>query len=832
MMLCSVMASWKNKDISAKSSRLAEILIGHLLFAGRELRARMPSTAVVSTIALLCLSPAALGKRFAQPAASGGTAPTLNYITVTPANTSIPAGSKLQFSATGNYSDGTTKNLTSTVVWNADENRIVASLSSTGLATGLSTGTMGIKAILGLFEGSTSLSVTPAVLSSITVTPSQFSVIVGGKQQFKATGNNSDGTTVDLTGSANWTSSTPGVASMGKSGLANGIKLGSTTITATSGSLAGSTTLTIGPPFVQSIIVSPGNAAISLGTTLQFTATGNLSDGTNLNETSSVVWKSNSSGIFISNFSGNKGVATANKLGPGTITATLGSISGSSAALVEPAGLQSIAVTPVLLYSPTGATSQFTATGTFAGNATQNITSTVSWTSSSPTIATISNTTGTQGLVSAIAVGTVSVTATQAGKTASVQLVVNPSLGSFLSGLNPQEERMVNDPITGATALFNLFWEPAADGFGPLYTREGCSVCHASPVPGGSSSVQVTRFGKLNADGSFNKLTNEGGPVLHPNSVGAQVRGSFQALQGCTLPANTIPADATIISKRQSPPVFGDGFIDAIADSTILANQTFQANDPTSKALGIHGVANMIQDLAGVLRPGRFGWKAQQATLLGFAGEAERFELGISDPEFPDENQPQTGSIPASCEIARSEPNDPAGLDSNLSINFAAFAAFMAPPFPTTPTTQTIAGEQSFVTVGCANCHVQSLQTQPNFQVPKDYPKPLGSGITEISGVLSDQTANLYSDLLIHDMGPGLTDLTPMGQASGSQWRTTPLWGLSHKQFLLHDGRCTGPTAISCAIQAHGGEASAALNNFNALTPAEQADVLAFLGSL
>jgi CxxC motif-containing protein (DUF1111 family) len=216
---------------------------------------------------------------------------------------------------------------------------------------------------------------------------------------------------------------------------------------------------------------------------------------------------------------------------------------------------------------------------------------------------------------------------------------------------------------------------------------------------------------------------------------------------------------------------------------------------------------------------------------LGFSGEAELFELGISDPEFPIENQPQFGVIPPGCQVARSEPNDPAG-NANLTVNFAAFAAFLAPPVPAPPTSQTTAGQQTFVAIGCANCHMQSMQTQSSFQLPRDFPKPLGSGSTETSMVLSNQTANLFSDLLVHDMGPGLNDSTPQGQASGSQWRTVPLWGLSHKVFLLHDGRCTGPNAIQCAIQAHAGEASVVVSNFSGLTPAEQADLLAFLNSL
>ena len=797
---------------------------------------RFSKTAAAISLLLLffCSSAQAAKVSPAHTPAARGTTPTLESITVTPLVVNLPVGAKIQFFATGVYDDGSTQDLTSTVTWNADENDLVCTLTSSGVATGLSVGNMAIKAISGIVLGSATLNVVPAAMASISVTPSQFSILVGANQQFTATGVFTDGTTTDLTLTATWTSSTPSIATITKAGFVSGKAQGSTTITATSGAFVGSTTLAIGPPTLRSIAVTPYNLAIPQGVSQQFTATGTYSDGSTQDLTQNVIWSVSPGRLKIRfhQFGVNRGVVSGNITGAGTVKATHITISGSAPINIVTPGLQSIVIAPITATLPAGAAYQFTATGTFPGGVTQNITSTVNWSSSAPEIAFVGNSTGVQGMASTLSVGTATVSATQQGITATAQLVVNPSLGAFLPGVNGNEFRTLTKPITGGVALFDLLWKPSPDGFGPLFTKPGCNSCHSTPVAGGGGSVQVTRFGTLNSDGSFNTLANEGGPVLHPNSIGAQPPQSFQFLAGCTLPGNSIPPDATIISLRQSPPVFGDGFIDAIADSTIIANQTFQASDPTSQALGIHGVANMILDLAGALRPGRFGWKAQQATLLGFSGEAERVELGVSDPEFPTENQPQFGSIPPSCEIARSEPNDPAGLDNSLTVSFASFASFLAPPTPAPPTPQTIAGESSFVAVGCATCHVPAMQTQAGFQFPLDYPVPLGSGATETSDVLSNQTANLFSDLLIHDMGTALNDSTPQGQATGRQWRTTPLWGLSHKLFLLHDGRCTGPDAISCAVQAHAGEAAKVLANFNALSAADQANVLAFLGSL
>lgn len=776
---------------------------------------------------------------------SGNTLMTVASVVITsigviPPSVSIPSGSVQQFSATGTFSDGSTQDVTQSVHWSAG-NGTVATISNSaptqGLATPVGQGIVQVTANLDSVNGSAQLTITAAALQSIAVTPANPSLNLGNSEQFTATGTFSDGSTQNLTNSATWTSSNPSVASVTSSGLASGAGPGTSTIKAASGSIAGSTTITYSAvtPTLVSIAVTPGNFSIALGTTQQFTATGTYTNGTTQNLTAQVTWASSSSILTITTNQGSggfDGVATALAQGSATITATLGSISGITTLTVTPAALVSIAITPASASVVPGAQKQFTATGTYTDNSTQNFTATVAWGTSSASVAAISNAAPTNGLATAAAQGTVTVTASLGGTSASATLAVIPVLGSMLPGMNSTEQRMALQTITGGQALFTLLWKAAGDGFGPLYTQPGCSQCHSTPVAGGAGAVQVTRFGKLNSDGSFNTLASEGGPVLHPNSVGAQPVSSLQNLVGCTLPGNSLPPDATIISLRQTPPIFGDGFIDAIPDSTILANQTLEANDPTSQALGIHGVPNMELDLAGNLRPGRFGWKAQQVTLLGFSGQAELVELGISNPEFPDENQPQFGTIPPSCEVARSEPNDPPGLDINLTVNFSAFAAFLAPPFPAPPTAQTTAGQQTFVSIGCVNCHMQSMQTQSNFQLPRDFPAPLGSGVTETSVILSNQTANIFSDLLIHDMGPGLNDSTPQGQASGSQWRTAPLWGLSHKVFLLHDGRCTGPNAIQCAITTHGGEASAVVNNFIGLSTTQQADLLSFLGSL
>jgi CxxC motif-containing protein (DUF1111 family) len=380
--------------------------------------------------------------------------------------------------------------------------------------------------------------------------------------------------------------------------------------------------------------------------------------------------------------------------------------------------------------------------------------------------------------------------------------------------------------------FFGLVW--VADdgfGFGPVYTARGCSTCHSNPNMGGSGSQQVIHFGTLNPDGSFNPMLSQGGPILQPNSI-ANLPGSDQV---CSLPGEVLPASATIISPRQTPAVYGDGLIDAIPDATILANQAFEASNSTDQVLGIHGVANMVPDMLGNIRPGRFGYKGFIVSLMQFTSFAMTHDLSVTNLAYPVEDLPQGNPIPAGCmnsPYPTTKPNDPdlpSGRVAQTRLT-SYLPAYLAPPVPAAPTAATQAGFQVFMNIGCANCHMVSMQTQANFAVPIDFPKAIGgSGKTLASKAISNKTATLYSDLLIHDMGPGLADGVTDGQATGSQWRTTPLWGVSHKALLLHNGSAT---TIDAAITAHGGEATAVTNAYNALSPTDEANLLSFLGSL
>jgi uncharacterized protein YjdB len=332
---------------------------------------------------------------------------TLVAIEVTPASTDLAPGATQQFQATGVYSDNTTKDITASAAWSSSDTS-VATVSdaegSKGLATAHAAGSTFISAASGNIVGSATITVTP-VLASITVTPAGATIAPGATLQFTATGTFTDNSTKDITASVNWNASVPDVASISNEpaskGLATGVAVGSTTITATSGNISGSATLTVNQappvPKLVSIQVTPANPSVLLGATQQFTATGTYSDGTTKDLTTLATWSSSPSSIAsMSNADGTKGLATSLAVGTTTITATYGNVSGSTALAVKPA-LVSITVTPANYWAIFGETIQYTATGTYSDKTTQNITASVTWSSSDTTVAVISNAPGSKG---------------------------------------------------------------------------------------------------------------------------------------------------------------------------------------------------------------------------------------------------------------------------------------------------------------------------------------------------------------------------------------------------------------------------------------------------
>jgi len=392
------------------------------------------------------------------------------------------------------------------------------------------------------------------------------------------------------------------------------------------------------------------------------------------------------------------------------------------------------------------------------------------------------------------------------------------TLGGPLAGLTSGQ---LTHFQTGMTQ-FDFSWDPV-HGLGPVYTNTNCNNCHAQPVFGGyNSSLRTTFFGKLTNNGTFNPLTNKGGFILQPLSVSKFIPNC--ALAGETT-ANT---GATIIAQRVPPPLFGDGLIDSIDDSTIIANSG-------PKGLGISGVPNMVTDYTGVTRVGHFGRKAQFGSLLQVVGEAFLHDVGITNPVVPTEDCPQGNcNVPNVCfKKSTSQLNDPNGVET---IQIYDFIVYLAPNVPGTGNSN---GQTQFNNVGCNLCHTPSYVTDPAAKVVTDFSGHSNGPI----GPLSNQTVGLYSDLLLHHMGPNLADgiggtAIAYGQAAGDQWRTAPLWGLSFRTVYLHDGR---DNTLMQTIEDHfslangtypASEANQVITNFNNLSPQDQADLISFISSL
>jgi CxxC motif-containing protein (DUF1111 family) len=430
-----------------------------------------------------------------------------------------------------------------------------------------------------------------------------------------------------------------------------------------------------------------------------------------------------------------------------------------------------------------------------------------------------------------------------------------------LAGLTADELTFFQDGATRFQAVEFVSGNPN-NGLGPRFNSNQCSSCHGQPYVGGSSPVGNPLFSVYNAMGASNQMPwfeAQNGPVREARFIQSNgvpdggvhnlfvVTGRSDVSSSCniTQPVFT-PAGNPVTGQGGNPniifriptPVLGAGLIEAINDSTILAN--LQANAPTKAHFGIRGRANSIQggnvNLAATANRSandgtvtRFGWKAQNKSLLMFAGEAYNVEMGISNQLFPQERDETP-----SCQGGVPTPNDtnnfpnpaiPYTATSILS-DIEAFADFMrmlAPPTPAPATASTQNGSAVFTATGCALCHTPTMTTGSAINS--------GSYIAP-SAALSNQQANLFSDLLLHHMGSGLADGITQGAAGPDEFRTAPLWGVGQRVFFLHDGRTSN---LIQAIQDHAGQGSEAnqvVQNFLNLSPQDQQDLINFLRSL
>lgn len=387
---------------------------------------------------------------------------TLKSIQVTSSSSTLPKGNSMSFVATGIFSDKTTMDISSVVTWTSSNAAFVTISNAPGthgLATAVAPGAVTIAATYMGISGSKPLTATAAVLVSIQVNLPAPSVACGFPQQFTAVGVYSDKTTLNITTAVTWQSSNLAVATIsnaaGSNGLASTLSTGSSIITATDPAtgISGTSSLTVTSAVLTSITLSPLNQSLPLGNTQQYAATGHFSNGTTQDFTTLVSWSSSDSSVAsISNAAGSEGFMSSLKVGATTITAlhVATGINASTPLNITNATLASIAVTPANSSIGKWTEAQFMAMGTYTDNTTQDITMSVTWSSSLPTVATIANAAGVEGLAVGILDGNTVITATDPAtaisgstnlnvKTASLaSITISPTNASLAKGLTSQ----------------------------------------------------------------------------------------------------------------------------------------------------------------------------------------------------------------------------------------------------------------------------------------------------------------------------------------------------------------------------------------------------------
>ena len=359
----------------------------------------------------------------------GGTTRTLVSIVVTPADPDVLLGTIQQFTATGEYSDHTSQDITDSVTWTSSDTS-VALIDEGGLTTAVALGSITISATSGSVTGSTTLNVQPAVLSSITVRPVNKKIAPLTSLQFQAIGTYTDGSTHNLNGQVSWISSNSAVATIARGGRAKGLTTGSTTITATLDSISGSTTLNVSNATIVSISVTPSGRTIAPGTKLTFAATGVFSDGTRQVITTDSTWASDNPAVATV---AARGRATG--IGPGTanISATFNGVSGSAPLNVSSAILTSISVTPASAVLAPTTSVNCVATGTYSDGSAQVITNIVTWTSTAPNVASVT----AGGFVTALSAGNATISAQLGTLSGNSAIVVDGSPLTSIQVLPP-----------------------------------------------------------------------------------------------------------------------------------------------------------------------------------------------------------------------------------------------------------------------------------------------------------------------------------------------------------------------------------------------------------
>jgi CxxC motif-containing protein (DUF1111 family) len=340
--------------------------------------------------------------------------------------------------------------------------------------------------------------------------------------------------------------------------------------------------------------------------------------------------------------------------------------------------------------------------------------------------------------------------------------------------------------------------EAISDGLGPVYNAQSCRECHQNPVTGAGSQISEFRAGHF--DGS-NFIDHPGGSLLNDRAIDPSIQ-------------ERIVAGQEVRTFRLSLSIMGDGFVEAIDSGTL---QTISLNQPSGQSGQFIQVP--VTEAPGNLRGGRFGWKNQNSSLLSFAADAYVNEMGITSPLQPTENTSNGNSVAAFDTVA-----DPEDSGADIT-SFTLFMRSLKAPSRDTVLAATASaqhGSALFDAIGCATCHVRTINTAPAGTV-------INGGAYTVPAALGDKAIHPFSDFLLHDVGTGDGIVQNGGQGTRNKVRTAPLWGMRARDRLMHDGATVSRTD---AILRHWNEASNAVNNFASLSATSQNDIINFLNSL
>jgi CxxC motif-containing protein (DUF1111 family) len=409
--------------------------------------------------------------------------------------------------------------------------------------------------------------------------------------------------------------------------------------------------------------------------------------------------------------------------------------------------------------------------------------------------------------------------------------------GGFLPSLSANEVQIEPSITTEFNRVHDvLVTSPTDGGLGPRFNSNSCASCHAYPAVGGSSPPSNPLFSVYKLKGATNTMP------FFITSTGPILEGRFINQPGTSIPDGTVHQNFTVVGRsdahgcsisqpdfstasstgnlvlRQVPPTFGDGLIEVIRNIDIINNMN--SNLTTKAALGITGHPNYSGNDGSITR---FGWKAQVRSTLIMAANQMNVEMGVTNETFPNEIDQTPGCVfnPVPETVTNFTPGILTEMFPDDRARVEYFTQWLSPPTPGTSSSSTKNGKTQFTNAGCVMCHTTSFKTPPTSRP-----------------ALGNATINLYSDLLVHHMGPGLADGLGQGNAGPDEFRTAPLWGIGQRLFFMHDGRTNN---IVTAIEDHyslgnttypASEANQSVTNFNNLNSTNQQDLVNFLRSL